>query len=205
MISTVYSLAPSWRLLSERRKRAGNFFATPHPQFLRARHCCWVSCSTSITFYNFSGPGVDGGLDLTIGIASIVVPVAAIVVFTLQAPAQSLVRRWLLESAWLTRVGRYSFAMYVFHFSILAIIVRLMIRLYPSAVSLPDYDTKPALAVSGALISLGVAWISYEFFEKHFLRLKDRFRAGDSKPRQTVCSSRRTPTGTTPALTFLRN
>jgi peptidoglycan/LPS O-acetylase OafA/YrhL len=27
-------------------------------------------------------------------------------------------------------------------------------------------------AVAGMAISMGVAWMSYEFFEKHFLRLK---------------------------------
>jgi peptidoglycan/LPS O-acetylase OafA/YrhL len=131
-------------------------------------------------FYNFSGPGVDGGLDLTVGITDISILFAAIVTFTLKSSPNSQVRRWL-EQTWLTRVGRYSYAMYVFHFSILAILVRLMLRLYPAAERLPDYETKPVLAIVGALISLAVAWISYELFEKHFLRLKDRFRPGEER------------------------
>jgi peptidoglycan/LPS O-acetylase OafA/YrhL len=128
-------------------------------------------------FYSFSGPGVDGRLDLTIGIADVSVLFAAVLVFALQAPPHSRFRSWL-ESAWLTCVGQYSYAIYVFHFSILAIIVRLVLHSYPAAAALPDYVTKPGLAITGALISLGVARISYELFEKHFLRLKDHFRPG---------------------------
>jgi peptidoglycan/LPS O-acetylase OafA/YrhL len=126
-------------------------------------------------FYNFRGPGVDGGLDLTIGITDVSILFAAVVVLALQAPPHSRFRSWL-ESAWLTHVGRYSYAMYVFHFSILALLVRLVFHFYPAARGLPDYVAKPALAISGALISLGAAWISYELFERHFLRLKDHFR-----------------------------
>jgi peptidoglycan/LPS O-acetylase OafA/YrhL len=137
-------------------------------------------------FYNFSGPGVDGGLDLTIGITDISILFAAVMAFVLQAPRNSIARRWL-EHRWLRFVGRYSYAMYVFHFSILAIIVRLALRLYPAAAGLPDYETKPGLAIAGALVSLGVAWISYELFEKHFLRLKDRFRPdGDRRDASSV-------------------
>jgi peptidoglycan/LPS O-acetylase OafA/YrhL len=79
--------------------------------------------------------------------------------------------RRLLEARWLRTVGRYSFAMYVFHLPIL--------------VAFGD-DIRAALAFAGPalplvyvaaaiVLSVVAGFLSYHLLEKHFLRLKTYF------------------------------
>jgi peptidoglycan/LPS O-acetylase OafA/YrhL len=85
--------------------------------------------------------------------------------------------RQFFESRWLGAVGRYSFAMYVFHLPIL--------------VAFGD-DIRDALAFTGPalplfyviaaiLLSVLAGFLSYHLVEKHFLRLKTYFAPAPSR------------------------
>ena len=79
--------------------------------------------------------------------------------------------RRLLESRWLRSVGRYSFAMYVFHLPILVAFGD-SIR---DALAFSG-DAMPLLyALTAILLSFAAGFLSYHLVEKHFLRLKSRF------------------------------
>ena len=79
-----------------------------------------------------------------------------------------------LQAKWLCNFGRYSYGMYVFHLPIYYLFEHLA-KTYLS-VTFP-LRTFESFAYLGLLIAItyGVAWVSFNFFEQHFLRLKDRF------------------------------
>jgi len=75
----------------------------------------------------------------------------------------------------LRSLGKYSYAMYVFHFPLHKLLgVRLLgpLALAPSAAIATVY------AGCVMLVSFVLAWASYQLYEQHFLRLKRYFRAG---------------------------
>jgi peptidoglycan/LPS O-acetylase OafA/YrhL len=75
-----------------------------------------------------------------------------------------------LEFRWLSRLGGWSYAMYMFHMIVIWLLIKVVggnnILLYP--------------LVFGCVIT--VAWLSYTYFEKPFLRLKDRFTVLKTTP-----------------------
>jgi peptidoglycan/LPS O-acetylase OafA/YrhL len=86
--------------------------------------------------------------------------------------------------AWkpLGRIGRISYGIYLFHLPILALIARYTT---PLTINL-SYSTRFALLLLPvALITIGVAALSFTHFEKRMLALKSRFSHGDFQPDST--------------------
>jgi peptidoglycan/LPS O-acetylase OafA/YrhL len=74
----------------------------------------------------------------------------------------------LLEMSWLRRVGRYSYAMYIFHLLILTAFGPVLTRWL--AFSGSAYPLLYALAA--VVLSFIAGWLSYQLIEKRFLALK---------------------------------
>jgi len=80
-------------------------------------------------------------------------------------------RNWLqsiLCLRFLTWTGKYSYGLYVFH--------------YPLEDYLEALSARNLRVILGFLLSYGIAFLSYNYFEKRFLRLKDRFRSRAAAP-----------------------
>lgn len=90
------------------------------------------------------------------------------------------VARWLRHPV-LMRFGKYSYGMYVLHFPICIysnqLLVTLSGRIRPGLLILSWAISK----LTGLAISYVVALASWNLVEKHFLGMKDRFRAGPSR------------------------
>jgi peptidoglycan/LPS O-acetylase OafA/YrhL len=124
------------------------------------------------------GASVSGGYSLesvatyTVCYTSIALAAAAILLVILAQPAgrAAAVAR-LLSSRPLRSVGRYSYAMYLFHFP-LTLLLNERVRAWLP----PDGQLPPALY---AVIITGLCWLlgfaSYHGIERHFLRLKRYF------------------------------
>lgn len=84
-----------------------------------------------------------------------------------------------MNNSLLRRFGKYSYAIYVFHVPLIPIIYVGLTRI-GSQLRLP-IDSLPFAVLSvgyfliTAAVCFFVAWISWEVFEKHFLRLKRFF------------------------------
>jgi peptidoglycan/LPS O-acetylase OafA/YrhL len=76
--------------------------------------------------------------------------------------------RRLLEMRWLRTVGRYSFAMYVFHMAILLAFGDSIL----DALAFAGSATPLLYSLAAILLSFLAGLISYHLVEKHFLRLK---------------------------------
>ena len=70
----------------------------------------------------------------------------------------------------LREVGRISYGMYLFHSPIMMLIAR---QLYPY--DLGYWEAHLILLISGFIFSFGMAFLSYHYFEKRMLRLKDKY------------------------------
>jgi len=95
---------------------------------------------------------------------------AVLIVSVGSIPARSFGHflRRMFETGWLQTVGRYSFAMYVFHMPIL---VAYGDSLH-SALSFAGSATPLLYALSAIVLSFLAGLVSYHLLEKHFLRLK---------------------------------
>ncbi|MFL5383329.1 MAG: acyltransferase family protein [Longimicrobiaceae bacterium] len=112
----------------------------------------------------------------TIGLTAIAVFFAALLVTAVAAPEAS---RWgrVLRAPSLRTFGKYSYALYIFHPLVVAVL----------QANGWGADRFAALGVGAqvgvhlmftafaTLVSLGVAWLSWHLMEKHFLKLKHRF------------------------------
>lgn len=104
----------------------------------------------------------------------------ALLVTSLVTPRTSLLGR-LFYSRSMRFIGKYSYGLYVFH-GILAIALQEHKTLDRLSLWVGSHTAALLLqAVAGAALSLLVAVASYELFEKHFLRLKDRFAPSERK------------------------
>jgi peptidoglycan/LPS O-acetylase OafA/YrhL len=74
----------------------------------------------------------------------------------------------LLEMRWLRQVGRYSFAMYVFHLPILMLLGDDLQRF----AAIAGTAAPLVYALSAVVLSFVAGMLSYQLVEKHFLRLK---------------------------------
>jgi peptidoglycan/LPS O-acetylase OafA/YrhL len=102
------------------------------------------------------------------------------------APASSLLARFF-RSGPMTVLGKYSYGIYVYHHFLSYYLAKHGVE-FALARAIGSHTLAVAIqAVGGMTISIAVAWLSYEFFEKHFLQLK-RFWPSSRKAR---CSSHR--------------
>jgi peptidoglycan/LPS O-acetylase OafA/YrhL len=86
---------------------------------------------------------------------------------SLHRPSSSHVRTFL-ESQWMTRIGKVSYGMYIFHWFIWVYFFANMFR--------PErFFTKGLLFVPYVLTVYLVAELSYRFYEAPFIKLKDKF------------------------------
>lgn len=96
---------------------------------------------------------------------------AAVLLLALFAPAASLVSRFF-RSRPMVALGKYSYGLYVYHHFVSYYLTR-----HGTDLTLAQTVGSHTLAVviqatCGMAVSMVVAWMSYELFEKHFLRLK---------------------------------
>jgi peptidoglycan/LPS O-acetylase OafA/YrhL len=113
---------------------------------------------------------VNGNLVLTVGIAVLAIFFAGLVALAVNATEGSRLQR-VLESPGLQAIGKYSYAIYVFH----SLILLATVRLFSPLVYVPAFIAKPVAVFWTLSASFAAAWLSYHLYEKHFLRLKRFF------------------------------
>jgi len=108
---------------------------------------------------------------LTYGLTAFAVLFASLILLA-TAPGGGVVRR-VAEAAPLRAAGRYSYALYIMHWPIATWLV--------TVVDVPGVDDahfagRMLFVLVAGGVSMVCAWLSWHLFERHFLRLKDRFR-----------------------------
>jgi peptidoglycan/LPS O-acetylase OafA/YrhL len=96
---------------------------------------------------------------------------AALLLQALVAPASSALSRFFRSGPMIT-LGKYSYGLYVYHhfFSYYFTAHRTEFEL---ARAVGSHTLAVAIQAAGGMaVSMAIAWLSYELFEKHFLRLK---------------------------------
>jgi len=114
-------------------------------------------------------PEIGDGLLWTVGHA-IEPPMVLCILVYIMANATRPGVRWL-ESAPLRHIGKVSYGIYLFH-QVIHAPVRAKLAFLPEVLQV--------LAV--VLVCVGVASLSYAFYERPFLKLKDRLRPPPGKP-----------------------
>lgn len=122
------------------------------------------------------GPGADHVLH-GLGYLATALVCGALLVLVVAAKPGSILARGLTGRA-LVAFGTYSYALYLFHYPIMALIRDLAFRpeRFPTLLGspLPGQLMFYAIATAPALVA---AWLSWNLFEKHFLKLKRYFTA----------------------------
>ncbi|MCP3142929.1 acyltransferase family protein [Pyxidicoccus xibeiensis] len=96
------------------------------------------------------------------------------------APGHPLHR--FLSSKLLRTYGKYSYAIYLIHSPLDAILRRTVLKLPLQTVGGTDIPMQLLFYVVAAGLSLGLALVSWNLFEKHLLKLKDYFPYGEQRP-----------------------
>ena len=151
----------------------------------------------------------DGGFGpystpmVTIGYTALAVLFGSTLVLTLTA-AHASWHVWLLEQTPLVTLGKYSYALYLFHLPIRAV---LRDKLYgPDQFPVVLGSTLPGQVLfylAASLAALGAAWLSWRLFESHFLALKRYFATvtvGVGKTVATAADAQLEPTTRMPDL-----
>ena len=140
------------------------------------RTAAWVAGMTGavlLAYRYWQGISWDGGkLGQTLGYSTLAICFGAVVLLAATAQPASVTTRAL---SWypLRQLGRFSYALYLFHFPIRALIRDTVygpsrfLMIGPS--QLPGQFIFYAISMS---ISFVLAWLSWHLFEKHFLALK---------------------------------
>ena len=76
-------------------------------------------------------------------------------------------------------MGRYTYGLYLIHTIVINFLVQIFTR---QGLTLERTGIALAFGFLAFFLSLGAAVISFHFFERPFLRLKDRFRADEKIP-----------------------
>jgi peptidoglycan/LPS O-acetylase OafA/YrhL len=114
------------------------------------------------------------GLVLPVRAALILMLLGCLLVWALFAPKQSVTSRFF-RSRSMMFLGTYSYGLYVYHHFI-SYYLSTNHTEFELARLLGSHEAAVALqAALGAIVSLVVAYLSYELFEKRFLRLKRQF------------------------------
>lgn len=91
-----------------------------------------------------------------------------------------------LEYPLLRTLGKISYGIYLFHAPVCQILLIIFKKVFGTAKSIPVYEFLYPLA--GITATCAIAWLSYELYEKHFLKIKTRFSAV-----QTYAATERLP------------
>jgi peptidoglycan/LPS O-acetylase OafA/YrhL len=148
--------------------------------FVEAR--IWTSDPYTIDQFN-SGPGFTL---ISLG--------AAALIMLCIGPANRVSR--LLAAKPVASIGKISYGIYLFHLPILTVLAALTL---PLTANLNYFARYGLLAIPTALITVGLAALSYAGFEKRMLKLKGRFAYGEpasegrSASRETIPGSLPSP------------
>jgi peptidoglycan/LPS O-acetylase OafA/YrhL len=118
----------------------------------------------------------DGHTLATVGYTALALFFGATLILAVTAPPHTLRERAFANPV-LRILGRYSYAIYVFHLPLWSAAVRHGLvspeRLpYVAGSQMP---AQAALIVALSTLSLAAGWLSWHLYEKHFLRLKVLF------------------------------
>ncbi len=132
-------------------------------------------CSVAVVLMALADHGLrfyNSALQQTLGASLIGIGFTALIGMSL-LPASRTAR--LFRLSLLRFFGKYSYGLYVFHYTLDAVLTH-RLRL----ILLSHTHSKAVSVVAGAVIvgglSVGVAWLSYHLYEVHFLKLKRYFR-----------------------------
>lgn len=136
----------------------------------------WLSASflaAYVAVVQFGNPRREDSTNLSGGLALLAAGFAAILLYAVLTDSE---RNWLQTGLrWkpLTRVGKYAYGIYVFHVPLFYFVSQAVSRL-PAAIGEAAWF-RCATIVYEFSLAFGLASLSYNFFEKRFLALKDRF------------------------------
>lgn len=108
----------------------------------------------------------------TIGLSSLAILFAVLIAYCLEFGHAPLPRA--LQAGWLRAFGRYSYGLYVFHLPVYYLVDHLAKDQW--SITIPQTGFYSFLHLGVLIgISYAVAWLSFNYFEQPFLRLKRRF------------------------------
>jgi peptidoglycan/LPS O-acetylase OafA/YrhL len=112
----------------------------------------------------------------TIGYTCFALGFAAMILLALDTPERPSLFGRVCRHPALRFLGKYSYAIYCFHPLVQEVLERFGVtsRTYPGITGGPR-PTLMAYSITVVLITIGISLLSWSLFEKHFLRLKERF------------------------------
>jgi peptidoglycan/LPS O-acetylase OafA/YrhL len=128
--------------------------------------------SDLMDFRYVQGTPTDSSVVLTLGISAISLCFAAAIFLVVDGSFPQFLAGPRLRS-----VGKYSYAIYVFHSPLEHVALKCVVTFVKRESINPILGIVAVAAVT-FILSFALAWISYHAFERHFLRLKDHFRDG---------------------------
>jgi peptidoglycan/LPS O-acetylase OafA/YrhL len=117
---------------------------------------------------------IDSTAVLTVGILAASFCFASLLVIILESPEKSCLRGFL-EARPLRLIGKYSYAMYVFHGLVIIGTMHVIECHLPRIAKLPGAPGEVMIILWVSAVSYALAWLSWHLLEKHFLRLKKHF------------------------------
>jgi len=124
--------------------------------------------------FRFSRPPLrgDSSLILGVGITLAAVLFCSLLVLALDPVRPSSLFLRVLEWRPLRSIGKYSFAMYVFHRLLFHISSTLLVKLLPNYDRVPPWLGKTLGGLWLIAVAYAAGWLSYHLYERHFLALK---------------------------------
>jgi peptidoglycan/LPS O-acetylase OafA/YrhL len=136
---------------------------------------CAVAIVAIIAYHRTTG--FVGGPGQSIGYTVVAVFFACLLILTLASADSGRVKTFFTQR-WLTVLGKYSYALYLFHMGIHRLVRE---HLYGPEEFLTLWGSRlpgqVIFYVICASLSLAAAWMSWNLLEKHFLKLKALFPA----------------------------
>lgn len=145
-----------------------------------------VSGAALAALYVWRGLGSRDAVVLTAGMSVVGFFFAALIVTAVAAAPGTPLHRAFVHPA-LLFFGRYSYSLYVFHLAVDEALQRTAFRERgPVAVGGVLVPAQLLFLAAGVSITILLSVASWHLYEKHFLKLKDRFRYGRPRERATA-------------------